>query len=184
MASSREDLIKVSAVLLEFFALKRIRTSITNFRELGVTGWEKWWQAELAVHLAGSDEVTEWVMEHPFNTDRRTSRIQTRMSLDIGFRLKRHRFDTWYFVELKQHDSYQHCVRRMVNDAEKAFSARRRSFDGLAMRYVACAGVCVADGTSREDIAAFAVEQLDQSGLDAHGVLIDKVGKHHQLIVF
>lgn len=184
MASSQGDLIKISAVLLKFFETKRIQDSLTKFLELGVTGWEKWWQMELAVHLADSDDVAEWEMEHPFDTDRRTSLAQSRMALDIGFRLKKHRSDAWYFVELKQHDSYRECVKRMVRDAEKVFSARKRSFDGLSVRYIACAGICADTGASREEIAYVVADQLEDAGIEGDGVIIDEIGKHHLLIIF
>ena len=42
-----------------------------------------------AQYVTAYQQLAEWDMEHPFDTDLRTRLEQIRMSLDIGFRLKR-----------------------------------------------------------------------------------------------
>lgn len=182
MARASDDLDKISDVMLAFFKTKRIRDSLDLFHELEVTGWEKWWQAELAVYLGQSDAIAEWDMEHPFDTDRRTSLAQNRMALDIGFRLKRYAQDSWYFVELKQHNDYQTCIQRMGKDIGKVFSARKRSFDGLKVRYIACAGLFLAE-KDEDAIVDYAETLLESLDVDSDGVILEPAGKHHSLII-
>ncbi len=183
MTRASQDLQKVGDVLLEFFKTKRVRDSLGLFMNLGVSGWEKWWQTELAVYLAGADNIAEWDMEHPFDTDRRTAIAQSRMALDIGFRLKRHATDSWYFIELKQHDDYQRCLQRMGKDIEKVLSARKRSFDGLQVRYIACAGLFADQGNSTDEIIEYAETLMEALGAESGGVILEEIGKHHSLIV-
>lgn len=183
MTRASQDLQKVGDVLLDFFKTKRIRDSLGLFLELGVSGWEKWWQTELAVFLASADNIAEWDMEHPFDSDRRTTIAQTRMALDIGFRLKRHAVDSWYFIELKQHDDYQQCLQRMGKDIEKVLSARKRSFGGLKVRYIACAGLFADQGDSAADVIEYAETLMEAVGAESCGVMLEEIGKHHSLIV-
>ena len=122
MASRKagDDLDKIAEVLLNFFDNKRVIEALDKIHDFGVSGWEKWWQVELALYLSHADDtIAEWDMEHPFDTDKRTRLAQNRMALDIGFRLKRHSKDQWYFVELKRADNYRTCIDRMMNDADK-----------------------------------------------------------------
>ena len=157
---------------------------MTKFLELGITGWEKWWQMELAVYLANSSKIAEWDMEHPFDVDKRKGIAQSRMALDIGFRMNRHASDSWYFLELKQDNDYKKLLQRMGKDVEKVFSARTRSFDGLKVRYIACAGIFADQGDEYENIIEYAEKLMDSIGADSGGVELEEIGKHHTLIVF
>lgn len=89
------------------------------------------------MYLSGAPSISEWDMEYCFDADKRIGLAQSKMALDIGFRLKRHAKNDWYFVELKQDDDFKRCIDRMCRDADKVFSARRRSFDDLKDRYIA-----------------------------------------------
>jgi hypothetical protein len=178
-----EDLDKIAGVLLDFFEDKRIVETLGKIGEFGVSGWEKWWQVELALFLSHADDtIAEWDMEHPFDTDRRTRLTQNRMALDIGFRLKRHSKDHWYFVELKQADDYRTCIDRMCKDAEKVFSSRSRSFDGLSIRYIACAGVF--RQAPEEAVLDYAEEVLESVGIDHDGFHFEELAKGYNILVF
>jgi hypothetical protein len=183
MPTPKDDLDKISEVLLDFFDTKRIRLSLSVIHRLGISGWEKWWQTELAIYLAESESIAEWDMEHPFDTDRRKGLAQERMALDIGFRLKRHMKEEWHFVELKQDDDFKRCIDKMCRDADKVFAARNQSFDGLRIRYIACAGafVTVKDKSS---VIKYANEALDSIGLDADGLYLEAIRNHHSLLIF
>ena len=184
MTSQRkDDLDKIADVLLAFFKAKRVEESLALLTKFEVSGWEKWWQTELAIFLAQEDEtIAEWDMEHPFDTDLRTHLAQVRMSLDIGFRLKRHAKGQWYFVELKQADDYRRCIDRMCKDADKVFSARKQSFDGLSIRYIACVGVFRT--AEEETVLDYAEQALDQVDIDHDGFVIEEIGKGYTLLVF
>lgn len=183
MATRRDDLDKISDVLLDFFKSRRVKDSLNSIHELKITGWEKWWQTELAIYLANADSIAEWDMEHPFDTDRRTGLEQGRMAIDIGFRLKRHTKDEWLFVELKQDDDYQRCINKMCRDIEKVFSARKYSFEGLKVRYIACAGAFLSV-SDEEAVMDYAEHMLAAHGVDSDGLYLEQVGKHHSLLIF
>ena len=178
-----DDLDKIADVLLEFFENKRIVEALGKIGEFGVSGWEKWWQVELALFLSHADDtIAEWDMEHNFDTDKRTRLAQSRMALDIGFRLKRQAKDQWYFVELKQADDYRTCIDRMCKDAEKVFSSRKQSFEGLGIRYIACAGVF--REASEEAALEYAETTLDRAKIDHDGFYFEKLAKGYNLLVF
>lgn len=183
MATINDELRKVSEVLVDFARTKRIQDSLTQFLEANITGWEKWWQMELAAYLYKSDRIAEWDMEHPFDTDRRTSLKQSRMALDIGFRMHRHAIDSWYFVELKQENDYQKLLQRMGKDIEKVFSAKTRSFDRVKVRYIACAGIFADQGDAYEDVIEYAETLMESLGAESGGIILEEIGKHHTLIV-
>lgn len=181
--NSGDDLDKIAEVLMEFFKSKRIVEALDKIREFGVSGWEKWWQVELALFLSHADDlIAEWDMEHSFDADKRARLAQKRMALDIGFRLRRHAKDQWYFVELKQADDYRACIDRMCKDADKVFSSRRLSFDGLSIRYVACAGVFL-DAPEKE-VLDYAEEALDDVDIEHDGFHLEKLAKGYNLLVF
>ncbi len=178
-----DDLDKIADVLLDFFDNKRVIEALDKVHKFGVTGWEKWWQVELALFLSHADDkIADWDMEHPFDTDQRTRLAQNRMALDIGFRLKRQSKDQWYFVELKQADDYRQCIDRMCKDGEKVYSARKKSFDGLSIKYIACAGVFLdADEAEVEEYLDRACGQYD---LEIDGFYYEKLCDGYKLLIF
>jgi len=180
---SEDDLDKIADVLMKFFEDKRIVDALRKIEKFGVSGWEKWWQVELALFLSHADDlIAEWDMEHNFDTDKRTRLSQNRMALDIGFRMKGMAKDQWYFLELKQADDYKTCIDRMVKDAEKVFSARSKSFDGLGIRYIACAGVF---RNAPEKLALdYAEKSLDQAKIDHDGFYFEKLTQDCSLLIF
>lgn len=182
MAVQKDDLDKISDVLIDFFKTKRIRESLDAIHEFNISGWEKWWQTELAIYLANTDSIAEWDMEHPFDTDLRTALVQTRMALDIGFRLKRHAKDEWHFIELKQDNDYQRCIDKMCKDAVKVFSARKRSFDGVQVRYIACAGAFLSV-EDEEAVMDYAERALKKVNVAYDGLYLEAVSKHHSLLI-
>ena len=130
-----------SVVLEGFFKLSRIQRTLDAILEKGVTGWEKWWQVELALYLSEHTEVGEWNMEEPFFTDRRREKNKDMLAIDICFRRKKHSIDSMIFLELKQDRDWKCCITNMMNDAEKVYSAQTRSHSGLAIRNFFLAGV-------------------------------------------
>jgi hypothetical protein len=178
-----DDLDRIAEVLLGFFENKRIVEALNNVREFGVSGWEKWWQVELALYLSHADDkIAEWDMEHPFDTDGRSRIAQGRMALDIGFRLKRQSKDAWYFVELKQADDYRQCIDRMCRDGVKVFAARRKSFDGLSIKYIACAGVFL--DAEEAEVEAYLDKACDQCDLEIDGYYYEQLCDGYKLLVF
>lgn len=181
--NTKDDLDQISDVLFEFFSNKRVIEALEHVHKFEVSGWEKWWQVELALYLAHADhKIAEWDMEHPFDTDLRTKHAHARMALDIGFRLKRQPKDQWYFVELKQADDYRACIDRMCKDANKVFSARKLSFDGISIRYVACAGVFL--DADEDEVEEYLNVACDRENIEVDGFYYEELCKGYRLLVF
>ncbi len=183
MHETKDDLDKIGNVLLDFFETKRIREALSEIHEIGISGWEKWWQTELALYLANAESIAEWDMEHPFDADLRKGLTQTRMALDIGFRLKRHAKNEWHFIELKQDNDYKKCIDKMCRDADKVFAARKNSFDNLRIRYIACAGAFLTE-KNEDAVLEYAEDALDSIDVDANGMYLERVSDHHSLLIF
>ena len=72
----------------QFFDRGAVRSALDLISEVGITGWEKWWQVEFATWLAENDGIGDWVMEEKFLTDLRRNGKKDSVAIDIGFRLK------------------------------------------------------------------------------------------------
>ena len=128
-------------VLTAFFARARIQSTLQGVFETGATGWEKWWQIELAMFLSEYDDVSEWNMEEVFLTDLRTSTTKERMAIDVCFRRKRYATNHFVFLELKQDRDWKCCIANMLRDAEKFSASHKRSESGLQVRSFFLVGV-------------------------------------------
>jgi|CXWL01.1.fsa_nt_gi hypothetical protein len=128
-------------LLSDFFAQKRIRSTLTKIADAEVTGWEKWWQIELAMFMSEYDDIAEWNIEEEFLTDRRQSTTKDFIAIDICFRRKRHASDRLVFLELKQDLDWKRCILNMLRDAEKFYSGHTRSLLNAEVRSFFLAGV-------------------------------------------
>ncbi len=125
----------------EFFGRRTIGRSLALIDELGITGWEKWWQVEFATWLADHDQISEWVMEEVFNTDLRKKTNKNSIAIDLGFRMKGFSTKEMIFLELKQNNDIIKCIDNMLTDAEKVFTAQTYSESGLMIRNFFVVGV-------------------------------------------
>lgn len=128
-------------VLASFFKRAKVQRALQSIEDMEVTGWEKWWQIELALYMDEHPDVAEWDMEEPFFTDRRTSAQKDFVAVDLCFRRKKQSSDSLIFLELKQDVDWRRCVNNMMRDAEKIYSCQSRSHSGAAIRNFFVAGV-------------------------------------------
>lgn len=128
-------------LLSDFFAQKRIRSTLAKIADAEVTGWEKWWQIELAMFMSEYDDIAEWNIEEEFLTDRRQSTTKDFIAIDLCFRRKRHASDRLVFLELKQDLDWKRCISNMLRDAEKFYSGHTRSLSDAEVRSFFLAGV-------------------------------------------
>lgn len=131
----------VVKLLSAFFGKARIRSTLKKIYETEATGWEKWWQVELAMFLSEHEEVVEWDLEEVFLTDLRTSTDKDRMAIDVCFRRKRNAANHFVFLELKQDLDWKRCIANMLQDAEKFSISHKRSESGLDVRSFFLVGV-------------------------------------------
>lgn len=109
--------------------------------ETEVSGWEKWWQVELALYLNDHDDVADWNMEERFFTDLRRSVEKDSIAIDLCFRRKRCSKDSMIYLELKQDADWKRCMDKLLRDALKVSDAQTRSQEGDAVRSFFVAGI-------------------------------------------
>ena len=148
-----DDFAFVCEHLNAFVNRANIRRTLDLIDEVGITGWEKWWQVEFAAWLADEDSIGEWAMEECFLTDRRTRTAKNFIAMDVGFRLKGFSTREFLFVELKQHRDWTKCIGNMLRDIDKRETAQKRSESGLRIRNFFVAGVYLTEDTTRASIA-------------------------------
>lgn len=129
------------AILDAFFEQRQIRTALAMIADKDISGWEKWWQIELALFLSEHEDVAEWDMEEPFFTDRRCHTAKDSIAIDLCFRRKRYSTERLIFLELKQDKDWKRCVANMMLDAEKVSSAQTKSMFGAEFRNFFLVGI-------------------------------------------
>lgn len=128
-------------LLTAFFAQRRIRRALDEIAAKHISGWEKWWQVELALFLSEHDEIGSWNMEEEFLTDRRLTKKKDFVAADIAFRKKGHAQDRLTILELKQDLDWKRCLANMMKDAEKIDATHARSLSDAEIRSFFVVGV-------------------------------------------
>lgn len=183
MSSDSKELEKIVDIVSGFFSppSNSLLDRLKLFQEKGWTGWEKWWQIELATHIANHDYVSDVKIEVPYQKDGRfTSLDQGKLFIDIGFRLKNHSTDWWHYIELKQNANYQRLIDLMLQDARKVAAARKSSND-YGIRHLACFGIYNKEDSDDSSVKQYAKEIAKVSERRIH---LFPVGAHHNLIIF
>ncbi len=134
-----EDMNIVREIMDGFLSQEHISKGLQQINEIGITGWEKWWQVELAIYLDEYPGVEEWDMEHEFEVDRRKY-DGDRLYVDFGFTYSGWN-GSYVFLELKQNNDYKKCIDMMFKDAEKYEVLKSKSMDGLGKRSVFVVGM-------------------------------------------
>jgi hypothetical protein len=150
-------------VLTDFFNQKGIQRALDAIEDNGVTGWEKWWQIELALYLSDHEDVAGWNMEERFYTDLRRSVEKDSIAVDLSFRRKRCAKDAWIFLELKQDADGKRCIDNMLRDAKKVFGAHSRSHEGATVRSFFVAGIYLSESSeSKKDVHDYIADRLSE----------------------
>lgn len=171
MASDRakfeDDFLFVRDHLSEFFDRGSIKRSLDLIDEVGITGWEKWWQVEFSSWLSEHDGVGDWVMEEVFLTDLRRNSKKDNIAIDIGFRLKGFSSTEMLFLELKQNADWRRCIDNMLLDVEKVDCAQKYSVDNrIAIRNFFVVGVYPTGETSKKEVHDYVQERADDFGVE------------------
>ena len=147
----------------QFFDRGAVRGALDLISEVGITGWEKWWQVEFATWLAENDGIGDWVMEEKFLTDLRRNGKKDSVAIDIGFRLKGFSTKEMLFVELKQNPNWQQCIKNMLLDIEKVGSAQTYSVENKFMiRNFFVVGVYPTGNTTKKDVHDYIQNRADE----------------------
>ena len=153
LAKFEADFYFVRDQISDFFDSGSIQNALQTIDEVGITGWEKWWQVELAIWLSDHEDIGDWVMEEPFFTDLRLKSKKDSIAIDIGFRMKGYSTDEMLFLELKQNNDWRRCIENMLIDVEKVESAQVQSIESkVRIRNFFVVGVYLTDDISKREI--------------------------------
>lgn len=160
----KADFDYVKSHINEFFGRKSFGKSLALIDDIGITGWEKWWQLEFAIWLSDHDQISEWVMEEVFYTDLRKTTQKNSIAIDLGFRAKGCSKDEMIFLELKQNPVAEKCIANMLTDVEKVYSAQKYSVDnGLMIRSFFVVGVYLTpDEAGKADVHDYICDKCDE----------------------
>jgi hypothetical protein len=140
----------------EFFDRGTVRRALDLLDEVGITGWEKWWQVEFAAWLSDHDHIAEWVMEEVFLTDLRKKTQKNSIAIDIGFRMKGFSTKEMLFLELKQNNDWKRCIENMLVDVDKVETSQTYSESNrLMIRNFFVVGVYPTGDTTKKDVHAY-----------------------------
>jgi hypothetical protein len=125
----RKDFDFTVSLFEDFFAQTKIQKSLAVIEERKISGWELWWQIELATFLSGHPGRHEWRREHPIDVDRRKDKEKFKLFADFIIRPKHHARQRYVLIELKQNSSTKTCITNMAKDAVKVWKAKESSLD-------------------------------------------------------
>ena len=150
----------------QFFDRGSVCRALDLIDEIGITGWEKWWQVELATWLAEHEGIGDWAMEEVFFTDLRRKSKKDTIAIDIGFRIKGCSTKEMLFLELKQNTDWRRCIENMLTDVEKVYSAQTYSVDNKIMiRNFFVVGVYPTGETTKKSIHDYIEDQAEKSNI-------------------
>jgi len=153
------------ALLEKFFSSKTLQRKFDDIFEYEITDWEKWWQIELALYMARNDEIADdWDIEESFYTDKRKQKCKNTIRVDLCFRRKGFNLEKFICLELKQNKDYKVCIRNMIKDAEKVFSAHKRSHNGAEVRELFVVGIY--PSRSKKEVHNFIEAEIEKSKIE------------------
>lgn len=170
MASDRAkfeaDFLFVREHISDFFDRGTVKRALDIIDDVGITGWEKWWQVEFAAWLAERDGIGDWVMEEVFLTDLRRESQKNSVAIDIGFRMKGFSTKEMLFLELKQNRDWRRCLENMLADAEKVYCAQTYSLENnIAIRNFFVIGVYPTAEMTKKDIHDYIEDRAEELGI-------------------
>ena len=149
-----------------FFSSASIQKGLDAIDEVGITGWEKWWQVEFAIWLSEHEDIGDWAMEEVFLTDLRRRTEKDTIAIDMGFRMKGCSTDEMLFLELKQNDDWRRCIENMIKDAEKVETAQERSVDSkVKIRNFFVVGVYRNTDVSKKQVHDYIEQRAQQEDI-------------------
>ena len=153
--------------LSDFFDRGSVKRTLDLIDDVGITGWEKWWQVEFCAWLAEHDGIGDWVMEEAFCTDLRRNSAKDTIAIDIGFRLKGFSKAEMLFLELKQNSDWRRCIENMLLDIEKVDCAQTHSIENKIMiRNFFVVGVYPTGETSKKQVHDYIQERAEDLGIE------------------
>lgn len=167
LAKFEDDFSFVRDHVSDFFDRGSVKRALDLIDDVGITGWEKWWQVEFCSWLAEHDGIGDWVMEEAFFTDLRRNLAKDTIAIDIGFRLKGFSKSEMLFLELKQNGDWCRCIENMLLDVEKVDCAQTYSIENKIMiRNFFVVGIYPTGETPKKEVHDYIQERAEDFGVD------------------
>ncbi len=115
----QKDFYFIVDLVLGFVKQRHIQNRLNFIYTCGVTGWETWFQIEFAHFINNHNNVAEWSREDQFLTDKRKAKFKSKMAIDFLVRKKGFSKNKYIVLELKQHNSIDTCIAKMMDDIAK-----------------------------------------------------------------
>jgi len=171
-------------ILNSFFSQQKIAKVISMIDKNDFSGWEKWFQIELAYNLSTNSKIAAFNIEEKFSVRKNSSISQTKIRADVCLRPKGWKKNSWIFLELKQNHDYKKCIRAMIKDCDKMWAAKKRSINGIEVRYLCVVGVFkLVNGLKKKDVIDY-IDKIDPE-IITDGYFIKKLKfSDYYLLVF
>ncbi|AUU90399.1 hypothetical protein [Phytobacter sp. RSE-02] len=124
----RQDKILVQALMQKFLTDETIRKKIRFICGKHKNDWEKWLQLEVAYFISQIDGlfVEKEVQAFP---DKRMLKNRYNMFIDLAFRQKRTRYNSYIFLEFKCSNNVQPLINGFERDIDKINSIKKCLLD-------------------------------------------------------
>jgi hypothetical protein len=160
MKKPKDDFEFIDGLLTEFFQRRNLKSALNVIHAQDITGWEIWFQIELARFLADHESEPEWYREESLEFDYRMEKTRYFFKPDFIIRKKGAAVDRYVALEIKQHRQMGNCINNMIADLLKVAKMRRSEID---LRSFWAVGIF---HTDPEGDAVSAIEsKLSSSGL-------------------
>jgi len=125
MYTIHKDFNFLKNLLTEFLSQPDLIERFQIMKQTKISGWETWFQIELAIFLQQHENVAEWERESRHSLDKRKKDYRNNISIDFYIRQKYAQESIP--LEIKQNEVARTCIRNMINDIAKFRSIRRSS---------------------------------------------------------
>lgn len=112
-------------LLTEFLSQPDLIERFQIMKQTKISGWETWFQIELAIFLQQHENVAEWERESRHSLDKRKKDYRNNVSIDFYIRQKYAQESIP--LEIKQNEVARTCIKNMIDDIEKFRNIRRSS---------------------------------------------------------
>lgn len=130
MDMEKADFNTVKALVDLFIKQDHIINRLDMIKNQSINDWEKWLQLELEFFMRQHESIANVEREALYLCDRRSTQDRFTMFVDLKFRKKRARLDSYIFLELKCSRSPTALINSMEKDIEKVSCMRASGDDG------------------------------------------------------
>jgi hypothetical protein len=117
MDTTHKDFIFLKNLLTEFVSQPHLIRRFQIMKETKISGWEIWFQIELAIFLQQHEDVADWERESRHSIDKR--KVDWRNNISIDFYIRQRCAHGLIPLEIKQNEVAKQCIKNMIEDINK-----------------------------------------------------------------